>query len=553
MFAFTKYGFHLTPLKSVVMALAYCWGLVLAIYLMGHGLVTIPRTLFRKASISGRLRSLQAHAPRLYEKMEDAVANLDELEAQVSELSKRKTGSARDYREWIEEMADICNVPESQPSTSMPRAGGESRIVPTVITEKYLADLSRQLLRARHARSRYADEWNRLLLDASQTQAILDSAASKRLDFGSANPKSSLVEKLTVLTPYARYLLHFHFLPGFRILSAGVLALASACIIWSEMVKTALPNLSVIRLTVVHHWTGESGQVGFAGQVIAALWILYMCTAALTSMTEVKVWRGRALVWRNTAHESGFWYASYVARLSVPLAYNFMTFLSFKTYSKTTFYNFLGELIDFTPLGEWFDNLFPILILFPVCATLFGLYGRVRRLFSFDMDLMDDEENESGYGTGSWREGRALIERELGGMSISSRDPVAGAVGSSARARPILSVPAARREGVQTPFATSPSYRDEPTRTTARTARSRMAEEEPEDDNFFSQLGHRFKNTMDTMDTPKWLQEIGDGFKKPSWLGGQDEAPGGGGGGGASGTHNDVRRWFGGAESRIRL
>ncbi|KAK9775092.1 putative lysosomal cobalamin transporter [Seiridium cardinale] len=520
-YVFISYGPSLVSLKSLVMALAYCWGLVLAIYLMGHGLVSIPRALIRNASIPGRLRRIQTHAPKIYEKMEDSLASLEEIEAQISELSKRKTGSARDFQDWIEELADMCNVPESRPSTIAPRLGTESRVLPTVITEKYLADLTRKLDRSRHARSRYVDEWNRLLEDAARTQAILDSGASKKLDFGHANPESSLFGKATVLTPYSRYLLHFHITPVLRILLGGILALASACIIWSELVKAALPNLSVIRLTVVHHWTGDKGQVGFAGQVIAALWIMYMCAAALVSVTEVKVWRGRALVRRNTAHESAFWYASQVARLSVPLSYNFMTFLSPTIYQKTTFYHFLGQFVDLTALGKWFDYIFPILVLLPVFATLFGLYGRVKRMFGFDMELVTDEgENERSYGTGSWREGRDLIERELNGTSISRREAITG---RPSRGTPVLSVPAARAERSHTPFATSPSYRDGPAARGGQSSRGARTEELPEDDNFFSGISHRFKNTIDTFDTPKWLQELGDGIKKPKWFGGSGD------------------------------
>lgn len=559
-----SYGFSLTSLKGLVMALAYCWGLVLAIYLMGHGLVAIPRKLIRNSSISGRLRRLQAHAPQLYEKMEDSQLFLEELEVQVSELSKRKTGSARNYQDWIEELAEMCNIPESRPASLLPAIETNSRILPTVITEKYLADLTRQLVRARHARSRYVDEWNYLLEEAARTQAILDSGPSKRLDFAgtAVGGSSSWFGKLHLLTPYTRYLLHFHFMPAWRIFFGGFLALASVCIIWSELVKVALPRLSIIMWTVVHHWTGEKGQVGFAGQVISAFWITYMCAAALTSITEVKVWRGRALVRRNTGHEAAFWYASQVARLSVPLSYNFMTFLSPNIYIKTTFYKFLGQLIDLTPLGEWFDTLFPILVLIPVCATLFGLYGKVRRMFGFDMELVTDEpENERGYGTGSWREGRDLIERELNGTSISRRETLSPRT-VGARAAPVLSVPAARNEaGTRTPFATSPSLRDNTTRASAasgagaraQTSRAAIADSTPEDDNFFSMMGHRFKNTIDTIDTPKWLQEIGDGIKKPKWMGGDDDEGAGGSSsrqGGAGGSN--INNWFGG-QGRIRL
>ncbi|KAI0593957.1 LMBR1 domain-containing protein [Biscogniauxia sp. FL1348] len=576
---FISYGPSFVSLKGLIMALAYCWGLVLAIYLMGHGLVVIPRSLIRGASTSNRLRLLQSKAPRLYEKMEDALLNLEDLEVQVSELSKRKTGSARAFQDWIEELSDMCNIPESRPRSVIPRPDNDSRIIPTVITEKYLADLTRQLIRARHAKSRYVDEWNYLLQDASETQAILDSAASKKLDFGASSPNSSFLSRLTILTPYTRYLLYCQLIPYFRIFLGGFLALGSVCIIWSELVKAALPSLSVIRFTVVHHWTGENGRVGFAGQVIATLWISYMCAAALVSVTEVKVWRGRALVRRNTAHESAFWYAGQVARLSVPLSYNFVTFLSPTIYEKTTFYHILGQYVNLTPLGKWFDYLFPIFVLMPVLATLFGLYGRVRRLFGLGVDIADedeDAENLSGYGTGSWREGRDLIERELHGTSISAAAAAAASRTGGARAAPILTVPGTRTEsGARTPFATSPSYHDyvQPSgRSAAATttrggarARSAAGEGEGEDDNFFTSLSHRFKNTIDTIDTPKWLQDLGDGLKKPKWMGDDNAEAGSSGSGSGSGsgggsssnnrprrTDSDIRRWFGG-DGRIRL
>ncbi|GAW19234.1 hypothetical protein ANO14919_087190 [Xylariales sp. No.14919] len=551
---FISYKPSFTALKGLIMALAYCWGLVLAIYLMGHGLVAIPRNLIRNASASSRLRRLRSRAPKLYENMEDAILNLEDIEFQVSELSKRKTGSARDFQDWIEELSDICNIPEARPRSAIPREN-DGRIVPTIITEKYLADLTRQLVRAKHAKSRFVDEWDRLLQDASRTQAILDSSASKKLDFGGASASSSVLERVTILTPYSRYLIHRQIIPYIRVFSGGFLGLASICITWSELVKGVFPSLSVIRFTVVHHWTGDSGRVGFAGQLVAAFWILYMCAAALHTVTDVKVWRGRALVKRNTAHESAFWYAGQVARLSVPLSYNFTTLMSPKIYRRTVFYHLLGKYVDLTPLGDWFDNLFPIFVLLPVLATLFGLYGKVKRFFGFGVDIVNDEEDENsaGYGTGSWREGRVLIERELNGTSISRRLEEAASRSSSGRAQPILTVPSARAEGVRTPFATSPSQRDAPARNTAVRGRpTATTPSEQEDDNFFTNLGHRIKNTIDTMDAPKWFQEIGDGFKKPKWMGGDNEATASGSGAGADAGDSDIRRWFG-SDGRIRL
>ncbi|KAJ4304394.1 hypothetical protein N0V88_002007 [Collariella sp. IMI 366227] len=549
-YVLVSYGHFSESLKSTVMALAYCWGLVLAIYLMGHGLVSIPRRLFRNANISGRLRRIQTQAPRVYEQMDDAEMDLEDLEMQVAELSRRKGGTASFFQDWIEELVDLTNLPESQPTRErIVRGSGNQNPLPNVITEKYMADLTRRLIRAKHARSRYTSEWNGLLEDAVKAQAILDSAASKKLDFGKASPAAGFWDRYTLLTPYTRFLLHYHLVPHLQLGLAGLLSLASICIVWSELVKGLFPQLSVIRYSVVHHQITGKGQVGLAGQAIAALWMIYMCAAALISITEVKVWRGRALVRRNTAHESAFWYASQVARLSVPLTYNFMTFLG-AIYRDTIFYDFLGQLINLTPLGKWFDYLFPAFILLPVCATLFGLYSKIRRgVFGFGMDVLDDDDEDAdargtSFGTGSWREGRDLIERELNGTSAAIRSRRGGEPGG--RAAPILSIPRAGRDGTTaassrggptTPFGTSPtagvsgggggpsrsSHRPQANTSARRVGRSAVALDEPEDENFFEALGHRMKNTIDTIDTPKWLQDIGQGIKKPKWMGGEEE------------------------------
>jgi hypothetical protein len=542
-FFITK-GFSPNTLKALVMALAYCWGLILAIYLMGHGLVAIPRRLFRSASISGKLKRIQANAPKVHEKMEDAIHDLDDLEAQIAALAQRKTGSAKDFRDWIEELVDESHLPESRPRTLTRRMSTPEVSIPNVITERYLADLSRKIMRARHSRTRYLDEWDHLLRDAADTQAVLDSAASRRIEIGQATPDASVWERITLFTPYTRHLYRYYFVPCFRVFLGVFFAIASFCIIWSEIIKSINPLFSIIAVTVVHHPDSERGQIGFVGQVIASCWILYMCAAALTSLAEVKVWRGRALVRRNTHGESAMWYAMQVAKLSVPLAFNFLTFLSPDVYVPTIFYEFLGQYIKLTSLGEWFDWLFPTFILVPVCATLFNLYGKVKNCIGFGGVIEDeDEDNVSGYGTGSWREGRDLIERELQGHSSLGR------LGASApdrrhvpnnpnnRNAPALSVPSEERHrALGQPTGSRPSI-----------DRQQRREVEPEDENFLEAFGHRVKNTIDTVQTPKWLQNVGEGIKRPKWMGGNDEAEPSGG--------SDFTRWFGGGrrDGRVRL
>lgn len=572
-------GFEFQSMKGLVMALAYVWGLILAIYLMGHGLVALPRRLYRNADTAGRLRRLQASAPKTYDRLTDSTAALEDLEAQVSQLLTKKNSTGRMYQEWIDELADTAYLPESRGSTGVSTSNTK---VPAVITDRYLADLSRKLNRARHQRARFVDTWDRLLREAIELQQILDSKTSKRLEFTSSSSISSFLTKSKLLTPYMRYQLHTRVMPWTRLLLAGILSILSVCIVFSEIIKLPAPQYDIISLTVSPP-SQTSTTLSLPRQFIASIWLLYMCAAAFTSILEAKIWGNRALVPRNTYGESATWYAGQIARLTVPLSYNFLTFLPDKVAKDTVFYHFLGQLINLTPLGKWFDYVFPMLILLPVCATLFNFYGRVRRFFglgsSQEWYANDDEESEGTSTASAWREGRALIEREINHHGISHSTSSTGLAGlnvpsnssasSNPRSSPHLYVPPASASSRRSSPAPRPSrphrpYSDNPN------ARTRDEDEE-EDDNPLAVFAHRVRNTFATAEftRPAWMggpssrddayrdpdrersgrdEEgfLGLNFKKPKWMGGED-------GVGRSNSGAPSGQGRGGNAGRIRL
>ena len=516
---------------------------------MGHGLVAVPRRLFRNANISGRLRRIQSQAPKVHDRVTDATADLSELEAQLAQLRQRKNGISRDHQEWVEDLGDISDLPRSHVIPGAPLRASAAPI-PAVITDRYLAELTRRLNRARHKRIRFAQAWDRLIQDAADTQAIVDASASQHLDFGKPSPHASAFERLTFLNPYTRYLLYSQLVPGIRLAHGVMFSLASICIVWSELIKYNAPQLSIINLTVIHHRQSEYGKVGFAGQIIAALWILYMCATALASFDDVKIWGNRALVRRNTYGESACWYAGQIAKLTVPLAYNFITLLPPAIHRETTFYHFLGRLIVLTPLGKGFDYFFPILILVPVCATLFNLYGRIKNIFGFGVVEDDEEDNPTGFGTGGWREGRDLIERELKGrrgVGLSSSPLPSGRDISDTGARPA-------RSHVRSPPRTGPPHAlpaqntDIAQRQAQRLAAATQAAEE-EDENAFSGFAHRVRNTFEGVERPEWLSDLS---KRPKWMGGVD---GNDENSGRADFGRGLGRWFGGrpSDGRLRL
>jgi len=522
----------------------------MAIYLMGHGLVAVPRRLFRNANLAERLKRIQSQAPKVNDRLTDATTELEELEAQLTQLRKRKNAVSRDHEEWIEDISDTSNMLDSRLATTAARTLGPA--LPAVITDRYLAELTRKLTRARHKRVRFVDAWDRLIQEAVDTQAVLEAGASKRLEFGKASPHSSWFERIDFLTPYTRYLLYSKIVPGVRVASATLFSIASVCIVWSELIKFIAPKLSIISLTILSYRKDAEPQIGFGGQVIASMWLLYMSMAALASFDDVTLWGNRALVRRNTYGESATWYGTQIAKLTVPLAYNFLTFFPPQVHRKTTFYHFLGRLIVLTPLGKGFDYFFPIFILVPVGATLFNLYGRAKNIFGFGVLEDDEEGNRSGFGTGGWREGRELIQREL---HSNSNLGLAGQIDGPSSPLPSGAQSPVRAGHQQNQASGNQSSRPSTARqsTQAQRQAQRLAEAtaaaEEEDESFFQGFAHRVKNTIDSVERPEWMNDLG---KKPKWMGGVE---GNAETSGRAESGRGMGRWFGGrpADGRVRL
>lgn len=345
------------------------------------------------------------------------------------------------------------------------------------------------------------------------------------------------------MTPYLRYHLHVHVLPATRVVLAGILALASVCIVWSEVIKSFFPVLSIIGYTVIRKRDGVE-VVNFFGQLMASAWILYMCFAAFTGINDAKVWGNRALVPRNTYPESACWYSIQVAKLTVPLAYNFLTFMPLEAQDNTTFHDFLGRLINLTPLGKGFDYFFPICVLFPVCATLFNLYARIKGFFDPGLDGEDEdlEGNPSGVGAGGWREGRSLIDSELNGpgfLGLSSRGGTGAGAGGGSTGGDARGSPSSRSPSRQRPTVWVPPAQNSTTTTAGQSSRPRAARpanlsdigdgddaegdnEDGDAGNVFQNFAHRVRNTIETAPRPKWLPGGGggdSGITRPRWMG----------------------------------
>jgi hypothetical protein len=536
-------GFHVASIKGLVIALAYSYGLILAMGLMGHGLVSLPRRLYKNAWVGSRLRNAGFQALKIRDKLDEATEPLENLEQVVSQLKRHKGGASVYQQEWIDELADTSSFVEHRSGTALGSTSNPT--IPGVITDRYLADLTRKLKRARHKKARFVVEWNNLCDKAHKLQSIQDAAKNKKLEF---NPSGSrtFFSGLSLMTPSMRFYFHMYAIPCARIAVAGIFALASVMVIWSEIVTPFLPKISVIGLTIVHFPnSAPGGKVGFAGQLIAGAWLLYMDISTLYAISDVKVWGNRALVKRQTYAESACWYSLQVAKLTVPLSFNFITLLPSAVYQDTNFFKFLGQLIDLTPLGKGFSTFFPCILLLPVLATTFNIYGKIQAYLGVGL-LEDESEDERGLG--SWREGLRLLSQDHQSRDFDgyADQPDRTSASFDLERAPRTSLGSSRlQQEASRSIAPGSSVRDANRNFNAITNQQEDQDDSPR--HFYHDFTERFRNTIDTIETPAWAKNLGVGFTAPKWM--QRDSSGG------EGNSAGLSRWFGGRpeDGRVRL
>ena len=191
----------------------------------------------------------------------------------------------------------------------------------------------------------------------------------------------------------------------------------------------------------------------------------------------------------------------------------------------------------------------------PVCATFFNLYGKVKDVFGFGILDDDAEDNPSGFGTGGWREGRDLIDRELSGRldpgssTLLSGTPPSQATGSlaSREQQPQHLTNSSSNSRVPTLYV-PPTPRDDAARRQADRLSAATQAAEEEDENVFSGFAHRVRNTLDNVERPEWFP---DPKKRPKWMGGADNNESSG----RADSGRGLGRWFGGrpSDGRVRL
>ncbi|KAK9720545.1 hypothetical protein K7432_004089 [Basidiobolus ranarum] len=377
-------------LTGFVKAAANSWGMFLVIIFMGHGLVEIPRGLWRSADRRRALRIAEIKATELKENLYDANVELQDVIATVSRVS-HKVRPSNELRPYVDQIVEKC--PLVSRSTNM--EANNARL-PREINLKYLNNLHRQVIRVTRQKDRYESQWGYHIERTFLLQDLIENENSADQRF------HSTVRPLTNghYGDLKRALLWWWYIrlqPLLCRVLAIVAGIMSIALVWSEITfMSTKPVLSIFGIIFQ-----AAGNAYGTVEWIAFLTMAYMCICAYTSLFKLKLFNLYALVPNHNTNENSLLFCgAYLCRLTYPLCYNFLNLITYQ--QDTIFSKFMGEI----HLVDKFNDWIPILILLPVLVTLFNIHGRVLGAFSIGEYF---EEDEDGSASADMEEGRQLL------------------------------------------------------------------------------------------------------------------------------------------------
>lgn len=377
--------------ESLVIALSYTYALIMALWMMGHGLVSIPQKLWVESNPEIKLDRINVNATQANDHLADVQTKYAEVASEILELASGNRDSK--FRQWISELVDLV---EAGPGIALNFELGRyrrPRRYKNELSEKHLASLARRFKYIKSQLVRYDAVWQKQLFEASKAEDIIASYESRQLIFRF---------QYSVLSPGACYTYYVWIVPFVRRTVSLFLSLLTISIIASEMLHGT--KYSIVDYAILN-------SSGFHQQLLSSMFLGYMCSAALVCLTQIKVFQYYALVYRHSSKASLLFYAMYACRLTIPLSFNFITLINSRT---CVFEDYLGSSINLTPLGSWFSSWYPRFTIIFVVMSLFNVYDKAKYWLGLGADRITDEEiSEEGNSIKEIDEGRALIRRSL--------------------------------------------------------------------------------------------------------------------------------------------
>ncbi|KAI5962686.1 uncharacterized protein KGF55_003762 [Candida pseudojiufengensis] len=412
-------GLNFNHIKLMVIALAHIYSLILATWLMGHGLISIPRNKWIQGSVLKDLNHQYLKIPKLVDELEDTKISFREDVLKVLILKQNYTSESEEdfnYRDWILNLYD--SIPgEIKEQVEKQYLHDTTNIDRDQLNDQYMTKLNSDFNSNLSRLIGYQSELNRLIRKVVRLEDVLNAVSTKELIFRMDNHK-------VLWSPKFNFIYWYYIRPISNKITAVILGLISLIILQSEFFHST--KLSLLNVLVYSTGIHNHSIIQF---FILSLFFSYMLFSALNSLTQLKIFNMYHLVPHNSDPVSACWYAMYIARMTIPLSYNFITLFVSR---KSIFEEWFGQSIHLTGLFNLLNNWIPRLILIPVMLAMFHVYDKLKKKLGFgdlyDSWILFDEDNDnSNDDLGNKRkdliivEAKRIITREMSKKDMQLR------------------------------------------------------------------------------------------------------------------------------------
>lgn len=389
-------------LVGFLMALSNAWGLIMAMVFLGHGLVQLPRALWKSANHRRSLARLEFMAPMFKEQLVDAQADLDAVQAEIQALHRHAIDDPALER-LVNELVNGAPLPEIDFCNGLAEAGRvRHNEVRPVITREHLVKLNYRAKEAVAHCGSSSSKWQELVHKAIHLQDVITNEHYNRGCLWSPT--------LGPPSPYRwvrflQWLWHVHMDSLVRRALGIAAVLMSLMILWSEA-SLVYPRADLSIISWIIHWKRLSPT---SVEFFTLGLLLYLATCTYSSFMKVRIFRYYLLVPHHTDEKSLLFFAAYFCRLAFPLGYNYLTLIqgpATGNYLQTEFSKVMGP-VDLIPLLGANFNLYFSVGLVAVCVlVLFRWHGWVAKMFSSDPNFSFDDYSDAQEHLA---EGRELI------------------------------------------------------------------------------------------------------------------------------------------------
>lgn len=387
-------GLSFGHLRSMIIALSHIYALILALWLMAHGLIAIPRNRWLEGNLMQDLNHHYLKVPRLVDALEDSKIAFKEdlLQVLVLEMNYTSMSVAEnfEFRDWIFSLSNQI-PPDLRDSVSQQYVYDLAHaITRDQLNVTFLKNLTYNFQNHLYKLTAYESEYNILLGQISRLQTLL---AAKAAENEAERDQLMLSLSFTPFPPRIDFYFQCYVKPAARRVFSIFLFAISVVIVQSEFfhsTKLSLMNTLVYKTGIHNH--------NFLQAVFSMVIFLYMLFCSLNSLAKLKIFNKYHLVPRDSDPVSAAFYASYIARLTIPLSYNFITLF---TSRESIFEEWYGKSIHLTGLFNLMNNWIPRLLLVPIVLTTFNVYDIVKKKLGLLSDFYGawgDFDNDEEFG-----------------------------------------------------------------------------------------------------------------------------------------------------------